>query len=621
MKKEIAELRKLMAEEGIDVYYVPSGDPHGSEYVNDHYKSCEFLSGLLAENEELIVTADKACIWTDSRFFLQADRELAGSGIELMKIAEEGVPTVNEFLKDMIAEFGKANETDAFTIGFDGSTMQASKGLGLEEELGMLLCSAEDADRSGAESKRIRFVYSDDLADRIWHDRPVIKPSEIWEFPLSSAGRTAADKITAIRSKMEEKEADHLLISDLTETAWMLNLRGADILYTPVFFSYILLGKDETRLYVMDGALEKLRESCGTANGLPEDLGSVSVRPYDEIFSDIASIPAGESIWMDPSSVNYSLWKSAPDKDKIISDASPVALAKSVKNETEISCTRNAHVKDGVAVTRFIKWIKEAAADEPQTEISAADYLEARRREMDGCFDLSFETISGYGPNGAIVHYAPSAGTDLEIKPEGFLLVDSGGQYIDGTTDITRTIAVGPLTQQMKDHYTYVLKGHIALARYVIMPETMHKQLDDASREALRAAGLDFGHGVGHGVGHVLAVHEGPAGIRRKEEPCGLVPGMIISDEPGVYIAGEYGIRIENELLMTDGASMGYPEGSVVSETITYVPYEREAINKELLTEEEIAWIDDYHTCVRAKLMPYMDEEMRSFVEEQTRPL
>ncbi|MBR0400053.1 MAG: aminopeptidase P family protein [Mogibacterium sp.] len=621
MKKEIAELRKLMSEEGMDVYYVPSGDPHGSEYVNDHYKSCEFLSGLLAENEELIVTADKAYIWTDSRFFLQAERELAGSGIELMKMAEEGVPTVIEFLKDMIAEFGRVNESGTFTVGFDGSTMQASKGIELEKELPDLLSSAECSENGGDIRGRVRLLYSEDLADRIWHDRPEIRPSDIWEFPISSAGMSAADKIDMIRGKMEDKAADHLLVSDLTETAWLLNLRASDILYTPVFFSYILLGKDDTRLYVMDGALDKLRESCGTPNGLPESLDFVTVRPYDEIYSDIASISAGERIWMDPASISFSLWKSVPDRNMIISEASPVALAKSVKNETEIRCTRNAHIKDGAAVTRFIKWIKDAAADETQTEISAADHLEARRREMEGCFDLSFETISGYGPNGAIVHYAPSAETDLEIRPEGFLLVDSGGQYIDGTTDITRTIAVGPLTQQMKDHYTYVLKGHIAVARYVITPETLHKQLDDASREALRAAGLDFGHGVSHGVGHVLAVHEGPAGIRRKEEPCGLVPGMIITDEPGVYIAGEYGIRIENELLMTDGAAKGYPEGSVVSETITCVPYEREAINKELLTQDEIAWIDNYHAWVREQLLPYMDEEMSSFVEDQTRPL
>ena len=616
MKKEIIELQKLMYEEGIDVYYVPSGDPHGSEYVNDHFRSCEFLSGLLAENEELIVTENSAYIWTDSRFFLQADRELAGSGIELMKMGEEGVPTVTEFLKDMVGRFRESNDSDDFVIGFDGSTMPACKGLELEKELAGIL-----PDSMASEYGRVRIKCDEDLADRIWTDRPEIIPSDIWELPLSSAGMKADEKIELIRAAMDEKKADYLLISDLTQTAWLLNLRGADILYTPVFYSYILLGRDDVKLYVMDGALDRLSEKSGTSNGLPEGLGYVSVCPYDDIFRDIASIDTGKKIWIDPSAVSYSLWVSADDEDRIINEASPLALAKSVKNGTEISCTRNAHIRDGAAVTRFIKWIKETAGKETQTEISAADHLEACRREMEGCFDLSFETISGYGPNGAIVHYAPSPETDLEIKPEGFLLVDSGGQYIDGTTDITRTIAVGPLTQEMKDNYTYVLKGHIALARYKITPETTHKQLDDASREALRSAGLDFGHGVGHGVGHVLAVHEGPAGIRRKDEPCGLVPGMIISDEPGVYIAGEYGIRIENELLMTDGESKGYPAGTVVSETITCVPYEREAINKDLLTAEETEWINDYHKWVREVLLPYMDDEMKDFVIEQTRPL
>ena len=656
MKKEIIELQKLMYEEGIDVYYVPESDPHGSEDVNRHFKTCEFLSGLLAENEELVVTEDSAYIWTDSRFFLQAERELAGSGIRLMKMKEEGVATVNEFLKDMIVKFGKTHDTDDFVIGFDGRTMPASKGRSFEDDLGSDLLPFDPDAKYG----RVRFKTDEDLGDKVWTERPELVPSKLWELPLSSTGKTAAEKVTEIRMKMAEKDADWLLLTDLTETAWLLNLRGADISHTPVFYSFILLGKDSVRLYVMNGALDELAAQHKTRNGLPDSLNFVEVREYDDIYTDIASVGKGERIWMDPDTVNYELWTGVPEGTDIIDESTPAALAKSVKNETEIACTRNAHIKDGIAVTRFIKWLKDLAKTPDEegylvvpesgrrlTEISAADYLEARRREQDGCFDLSFGTISGYGPNGAIVHYAPKPETDFEIKAEGFLLVDSGGQYIDGTTDITRTIAVGPLTQQMIDNYTYVLKGHIALSRFVITPDTVNKELDEASREALRSVGLDFGHGVSHGVGHVLAVHEGPAGVRRDDKPCVLVPGMIISNEPGYYEAGEYGIRIENEILMKAGSESdmkadsecksetgmvaGSKEGlcvnkqgkpdAIISEPITCVPYERAAINKSLLTDEEIAWIDSYHAWVRSELTPLVDEETAAFIAEETRPL
>ncbi|MBE6041826.1 MAG: aminopeptidase P family protein [Clostridiales bacterium] len=607
MKKEIVELQKIMLREGIDVFFEPAGDPHGSEYVNDHYKACEFLSGLTAENEALVVTQEGAYIWTDGRFFLQADRQLAGSGIELMKMAVEGVPTVMEFMLSLADKAAEAAGSDGkagdrrFVIGFDGNTAPA----GLYAELSKTFEGRDD----------VEFRWDADLASEVWKERPEIVPSKIWEFPLTSAGKSASEKISEVRKAMAEKGADCLILTDLMETAWLLNLRGADILYTPVFFSYILLTQDECRLYVMDGSLDELK-SCGTENGLPEGLGSVSVRNYEDIYADAAAIPADRKVWMDLSSANCSLYMQLQSRDKIINELTPVALAKTVKNETEIRSTLNAHIKDGVAVTKFIKWIKEAACSSAQTEISAADRLEGFRSEQDGWFDLSFETISGYGPNAAIIHYAPTPETDLEIRPEGFLLVDSGGQYIDGTTDITRTIAVGPLTQEMIDDYTLVLKGHIALSTYVIRPETTHKELDEATRTALRARGLDYGHGVSHGVGHVLAVHEGPAGVRKKDEPCGLVPGMIVSNEPGYYKAGEFGIRIENEILFKDGGN-----GTAVSEPITMVPYEREAINVSLLTDEEIRWVNDYHKKVRETLLPLVDEETAEFVIRETEPL
>ncbi len=629
MKKEITELQKLMREEGIDVYYVPEADPHGSEMVNDHFKSCEFLSGLLAENEELVVTEDSAYIWTDSRFFIQAERELAGSGIQLMKMKEEGVPTVTEFLKDMIRRFGDTHESGSFVVGFDGSTMPAHTGLVFEKVFAELLTEDDDSDYG-----RVKLRYDEDLADRVWKDRPAVVPSKIWELPMTSAGRTAGEKLAQIRKVMEERGAGHLVLTDLTQPAWLLNLRGDDVKHTPVFFSYMLISRDSATLYVMDGALDDLKEKHGTGNCLPEALSDIIVKSYSDIFDDVAALPADEKIWMDPSTANYLLWISAPNEENIIAEETPVAAAKAVKNDAEISAAFRTHVKDGIAVTKFIKWLKDRAAccdeegylTDPETgrhltEIAAAEHLDANRFEQDGCFDLSFGTIPGYGPNGAVVHYAPSPETDLEIKGEGFLLVDSGGQYTEGTTDITRTIAVGPLTQQMIDNYTLVLKGHIALAGYVVMPDTTFSELDYASREALRSAGLEFGHGVSHGVGHVLSVHEHPGGIERKEGPCGFKAGMMMSNEPGYYEAGEYGIRIENVILMEDGAAEGYPEGSLVSRNLTCVPYERAAINRSLLTEDEIAWVDSYHAWVRETLTPLLDDETAEFVRQQTMPL
>lgn len=587
MRQEILELRKAMKEAGIDIFYSPAGDPHGSEYVNDHYKNCERLSGLNAENEALIVTEDGAYIWTDGRFFLQADRELAGSGIELMKMGEEGVPTVQEFLVSLVR-----NADGKKVIGFDGDCVPAT----LDAELKNNFKDFPD----------VSFAWDDDFAGSYWSDRPDVAPSKIWRLPVSSAGKTAEQKISEVRAAIRDKGADYLILSDLMETAWLTNLRGADIDYTPVFFSYVIMSQDLVRLYVMDGALDP---------EIAETLDGIEVRPYEDIFKDASELPDDAKIWMDLRSASYALYMCL-NKDNVINEMTPVALAKTVKNETEIRSTINAHIKDGVAVTRFIRWIKDVAGKEPQTEISAADYLEVRRREQEGCFDLSFNTISGYGPNGAIIHYAPSEETNLDIRPEGFLLVDSGGQYIDGTTDITRTIAVGPLTREMIDGYTRVLKGHIALSRYVITPETTHKELDECTRVALREAGLDYKHGVSHGVGHVLAVHEGPAGVRKTDTPADFKAGMIMSNEPGLYMAGEFGIRIENEILIKDAG-----DGNLISEPITFVPYEREAINIDLLTEEEISWIDSYHSMVREALMPRLEGEDREFLIKETEPL
>ena len=594
MKKEIVALRKLMAEEGIDAYFVPSGDFHGSEYVNAFFRTREFLSGFTGSAGEIVVTADGAWLWTDGRYFLQAASQLEGSGIGLMKMGEEGVPKIEEFLKTKAEEHNAADPGKDYVIGFDGRVVTTRFVKTLSEKLSEDGC-------------RVRFDLDKDLGGAVWEDRPAIVPSKAWELPLSSAGKDTVDKIAEIRAEMEKEGADALLLTDLMECAWLLNMRASDVLYTPVFYAFILITNDSVRLYAMDGTF---------AEGLPERLSFVEMKPYDEIYKDVAEIAVGSTLWLDPATCNCKLHDSVRAGVKTHEALTPVALMKMIKNETEIEGMQRAHILDGVAVTKLIKWLKDNAGKMNITEISAADKLEAFRRESDECIDLSFETISGYGPNGAIIHYAPTPETDAEVKPEGFLLVDSGGQYKGGTTDITRTIAVGPLTPEMIDDYTYVLKAHLAMATFMLDYEMDGMEIDKAVRGELAPAGLDFNHGLSHGVGHVLSVHEGPNGIGRKPCPVKLRPGMIMSNEPGVYIEGGFGIRIENLVVFRDDC-VGY----IVNEPLTCVPYEREAINKALLTEDEIDYIDAYHAWVRETLTPMLDEETAAWLAKETAEL
>ena len=589
MKKEIVELRKLMAEEGIDAYLVPSGDFHGSEYVNAYFRTREYLSGFTGSAGTLLVTADGAWLWTDGRYFLQAAKQLDGSGIELMKMGEEGVPAIVEFLQQLVDKADKE-----FVIGFDGRVVSSGFGKTLAEKL-----SESD--------KKVSFSIGKDLGGEIWKDRPEIRPSKVWDLPVSSAGIDTADKIEAVRAEMKAAGAETLLITDLMESAWLFNLRADDILYTPVFFSFILLSHDSIRLYVMDGTL---------ADGLPERLSFVDVREYDDIYKDVAALDEGSTLWLDTATCNCALYNSIPEGVSKHEAYTPVALMKIIKNEAEIEGMKRAHVLDGVAVTKLIKWLKETANTVPKTELSVSAKLKELRLSSDECFDLSFETITGYGPNGAIIHYSPTVESDAEVRPEGFLLIDSGGQYTGGTTDITRTIAVGPLTEEMIVDYTYVLKAHLTMAMFRLDPEVNSSEIDKAVRAEMEPAGLGFNHGLSHGVGHVLSVHEGPNGIKKDTTSYPVKAGMIMSNEPGVYIEGSFGVRIENMVVFKDDK-----EGFIVNEPLTCVPYEREAIRKELLTEEQLAYVNNYHKWVRETLTPLLAEETAAWLAAETAEL
>ena len=572
MKEELLALRREMEKRGIDAYLVPTTDFHGSEYVNDYFKCRQYVSGFTGSAGTLLVTGDFAGLWTDGRYFLQAEKQLQGSGISLMRINQPGVLSIREYLTE--------NLEPESTIAFDGRVVDADFGMSLETDYNI--------------------EYDMDLVGEIWKERPVLHGNEIYELPLEAVGETAESKLKRLRLAMEEKGADYHIITGLEEIAWLYNLRGSDVSHTPVFFAFSIISRDEDRLYTLYPIAKVLegRESL----------------PYFQFFEDIKGLKKG-SLLLDTKKASYTLVKSLPEDVEIISDVDPVEAMKAVKNQTELRCTQNAHIKDGTAMVQFIFWLKSNVGKTAISEISAADKLETLRRQQTGCFDLSFDTISGYMENGAIVHYAPTPDTDRQLRPEGLLLVDSGGQYEDGTTDITRTIALGPLTDEMRENYTIVLKSNLELSMAVFEKGTAGSQLDQIARNPLRAKGLDFNHGTGHGVGHILSVHEGPNRISPTGGDWPILPGMITTDEPGVYKEGAYGIRLENELVCVE------KDGSLAFEPITLCPFDRDAILPEMLSEEERKYLNAYHKKVYRVLESRLETEVRSWLREQTEEL
>lgn len=574
MRQQLINLRKKMQENQVDAYLIPTTDYHGSEYVNDYFKCRKYISGFSGSAGTLVITMDEAWLWTDGRYFLQAAKQLAGTGIGLMKMGQPEVPTIPAYLETVLS--------DKDCLGFDGRVVDFNMGNQLAE--------------------KFQLRYNLDLVGDIWADRPLLNGSEIYSISESVTGESASSKLSRIRRYMAEKDTDYHLITKMEEIAWIFNLRGSDVTNTPVFFSFALIEQEKARLYVLDDQLDAA-------------IDGVEVFPYLQIFEDLGKLEAGK-ILLDQEIASYAMVQAIPDSVKIINDSDPAELMKALKNPVEVASTKNAHVKDGIAMVNFLYWIKKNIGRIPMSEISAADYLEDCRRSQKGWFDLSFGTISGYADNGAIIHYDPTPETNKVLQPEGFLLVDSGGQYEDGTTDITRTVVLGPLTEIMKEHYTAVLRCNIDLATAKFRAGTTGAQLDEITRKPLRDMGLDYGHGTGHGVGHILSCHEGPQVISPKGTRCPLYPGMITSDEPGVYIEGEYGIRLENELLCVET-----PDSSYAFETITLCPFDREAILVDRLTCEELAYLNDYHQKVRETLLPFVSDEVAEWLIEQTAPI
>lgn len=592
ISERLEALRRSMKENSVDVYIITTDDFHSSEYVGAYFKVREFMSGFTGSAGTLVVMPDRALLWTDGRYFIQAEAELIGSTIELMKSGQEGTLKIPEFLRDNLA--------DGSTIGFDGRTVSVDFASRLDEEL------------SG---KDITYNYDLDLAGNVWTDRPKLSSEPVWEMPASYVGKSRQEKILEIREKMMSFGADIFLISALDEIAWALNLRGNDIPCNPVFLSYMLILPDTCFLYVNEEIL-----NVRIVKNL--QLDGIFLKPYNDIYQDLMDIDGGRVILYDSRLTNYKLKMSIPKGVKAIDKPSPIELMKAVKTTTECENERLAHIKDGVAVTRFIYWLKECADISKLTELDAVEKLEYFRQQEEGYLGPSFDTIAAYGAHGAIVHYEPTEKTNIPLKPEGFLLVDSGGQYMQGTTDITRTIALGRLTEKEKRAYTLVLIGHLNLAAAKFLYGTRGENLDYVAREPLWRYGLDFNHGTGHGVGFALNVHEGPNRIHfriTEDRPCSAIfeEGMITSDEPGLYIEGEFGIRHENLLLCRKGEKNEYGQ-FMYFENLTWVPFDKDAIDTSLMSNKEIELLNSYHEQVYEKISPYLDDEERNWLREAT---
>ena len=584
INERIAALRAHIAKENIQAFIIPSTDPHLSEYVAPHWQSREWISGFTGSAGTVVVTAKEAGLWTDSRYFLQADRQIEGTGIALYKEMLPETPSIPAFLSSLLQK--------GDTVGIDGKMFSADEVQHLQREL------------------RQSGIYVKSIADPmqlLWSDRPAMPLAPAFVYDTKYAGKSFTEKLSAVRKKMKAAGAESLLLSALDEIAWLLNIRGSDVRCNPVVVSYLLIERYEIHCFIQPQKVTAELASYFKANG-------ISIHGYKEI-EDYLSNTHAESILVNPVKTNYAIYSAICPTCRTINGTSPIALLKAVRNEQEIIGIHAAMQRDGIALVRFLKWLEEAVPAGRETEISVDRKLHEFRAAQPLYMGESFDTIAGYKEHGAIVHYEATPETDVALKPEGFLLLDSGAQYLDGTTDITRTIALGNLTEEEKLDYTLILKGHIALAMAVFPEGTRGAQLDVLARMPIWQQHMNYLHGTGHGVGHFLNVHEGPQSIRMNENPIPLQPGMITSNEPGVYKAGSHGIRTEN-LVLTVPAGKGMFGNYLKFETITLCPICRKGIIKELLTAEEIKWLNKYHQTVYEKLAPDLNNDEREWLKE-----
>ncbi len=589
---KLEKLRSLMKENGIDYYVIPTDDFHASEYVGAYFETRSWISGFTGSAGTLLVGHDFAGLWTDGRYFLQASLQLEGTGIDLMKMGEAGVPSLTEYLAEHFNE--------NMTLGFDGRCLSAS----FVEEL-----------KAALGNRKIQTVYEKDLVGEIWEDRPALSKKPAWFLEDENCGASFIEKLAVIRGEMKKKGAESLLLTSLDDIAWLFNMRGDDIAYNPVVLSFCIITEKEVRLFIQKGSLNAEQEMKLVTDG-------VLIDQYLNVYDYMKTLDAA-SIWVNDQKTSYALMENIPEEVRVIKGMTPVAYTKCVKNEKEQENMRRAHIKDGVAMTKFMYWLKQNAGKEAMTEISVAERLKGFRKAQEGFVEESFTTIAGYGPHGAVIHYHATEESNAEVKPEGLFLVDSGGQYLEGTTDITRTFAMGPVTEEEKKHFTTVLKGNLRLGSVVFKEGCTGENLDMVARQPLWEAGLDYNHGTGHGIGFVLNVHETPARINWKGRPgygenAPFQPGMIVSNEPGFYQEGAHGVRLENLILCQVTANTEY--GRFFNfETLTLVPFDLDAVDVTLLDCKEKQLLNDYHSRVYKELSGYMTEEELAWLENATR--
>ena len=604
VRDRLDALRKLMKERGMDAYMIPTADFHESEYVGEHFKCREYMTGFTGSAGTALITMDEACLWVDGRYYVQAAAQLKDSTVTMMKMGQEGVPSLGEYLEDKMPEGG--------CLGFDGRVVNAAEGLALEEML---------------RERGARISYGEDLAGMIWQERPELSAEPAWVLDERYAGKSALDKIADVREAMEKVHASVHVLTSLDDIAWLLNIRGNDILYNPVVLSYALVTMDQLYLFVNSSVLE------GKAYPYLEDAKGISVReylertgvtvmPYDGVYDMVEGIK-NEKVLLEKCRVNYAVYRLIDGSNKVIDRMNPTASMKAVKNDVEIENEKRAHIKDGVAMTKFIYWLKKNTGRIPMDEISVSDYLGKLRMDQEGCIGLSFATISAYGAHGAMCHYSATPESSIPLEPRGLYLIDSGGQYYEGTTDITRTIAMGPVTDEEKEHFTLVLMSMLRLGDVKFLHGCRGLSLDYAAREPLWRRGLNYEHGTGHGVSYLSSVHERPNGIRFKMVPerqdnAVMEAGMITSDEPGVYIEGSHGIRTENLVLCVEDEKNEYGQ-FLRFEYLTYVPIDLEVIDREIMSERDVELLNRYHEQVYEKISPYLDEDERVWLAEATR--
>lgn len=590
INQRLESLREVMRREHLSAFIFPSTDAHQSEYVADHWQGRTWISGFNGSAGTAVVTMKSAALWTDSRYFLAAEEQLKGTEFQLMKLKIEGTPTISEWLAQEL-------QGENAEVGLDGMVNSYHETMGL----------IADLRKSGGITVRTNF----DPLGLIWTDRPAIPANPVEIQPMEFAGESVASKISRIRTALRQRHADGMLISALDDIAWTLNLRGTDVHCVPVFVSYLLISSQQVSLYVDSAKINDEVKAYLTENG-------ISLYSYNKVAEGLERY-SEYNILLDGDETSYFLWKTVKCQE-IIAGNSPVPAMKAQKNDREIAGFRQAMLRDGVAMVKFLRWLKPAVEAGGQTEISIDRKLTSLRAEQHLFRDISFDTIAGYQAHGAIVHYEATPETDVALKPEGLILIDSGAQYQDGTTDITRTIALGPVTEAMKHVYTLVLKGHIQLELAKFPDGASGTQLDALTRECMWREGYNYLHGTGHGVGSYLSVHEGPHQIRMEWKPTPLRAGMTVTDEPGLYLSGKFGVRIENTLLIKDYQTTEFGK-FLQMESLTLCPIDLTPVDFSMLQPEEIEWLDTYHRDVFEKLSPYLEGEDLEWLREATRPV